>query len=161
MIKLTKKQQAVIDGLVPRCEDCDHYKDYKGRLMCHQLSPFLATKETQRLRPAAGMSMNCGTAGRWFTPAAKKKTTSRFIITADAAIGAAQAMYYCMEVAKGGRISGPTGREQHCYASEFSSGVTVYVRRNKSGSEQFTVRAPTEVPMSKRRLTPPRVRPSK
>lgn len=67
MKKLTKKQREIIDNLNPRCEDCAHYRAHRGAMMCHRLTPFLAYKETQRLHPA-GSTMNCGTAGREFTP---------------------------------------------------------------------------------------------
>ena len=67
MKKLTKKQQEILDNLDPRCEDCQHYRRWRGSMMCHRLSPFLASKETQRLRQA-GSTMNCGTEGREFMP---------------------------------------------------------------------------------------------
>lgn len=68
MKKLTKKQGEIIANLQPRCEDCQHYRESKGTMMCHYLAPFLATKETQRLRPRTGVSLNCGTEGRNFAP---------------------------------------------------------------------------------------------
>ena len=68
MKKLTKKQREIIASLNPRCEDCRHYRDTTGKMMCHYLSPFLATKETQRLASTSGVKMNCGTEGRNFAP---------------------------------------------------------------------------------------------
>jgi len=65
--KLTKKEQAIIDNLDPKCEDCEHYRDHRGRMMCHAMAPFLAYKETARLRPH-GSTMNCGTEGQHFKP---------------------------------------------------------------------------------------------
>ena len=67
MKKLTKKQQEIIDNLKPRCEDCLFYRRWRGAMMCYRISPFLASKETQRLRPA-GSTMNCGIEGRHFMP---------------------------------------------------------------------------------------------
>jgi hypothetical protein len=68
MKKLTKKQSAIIENLNPRCEDCHHYRAHKAKMMCHYMTPFLATKETQRLASTAGNRMNCGTEGRNFAP---------------------------------------------------------------------------------------------
>ena len=70
MKKLTKKQREIIASLNPRCEDCQHYRAHKGKMLCHYLAPFLATKETQRLRPRYGVSLNCGTEGLHFAPIA-------------------------------------------------------------------------------------------
>ena len=67
MKKLTKRNREITENLNPRCEDCAHYKESRGRMMCHFMEPFLASKETQRLRPRSGVSMNCGTAGHNFT----------------------------------------------------------------------------------------------
>ena len=67
MKKLTKKQREIIDNLNPRCEDCEHYREHKGRMMCHAIAPFLAYKETARLHPH-GTTMNCGTEGKHFKP---------------------------------------------------------------------------------------------
>lgn len=67
MKKLTKKEREIINNLDPKCEDCKHYRNHNGRLMCHRMTPFLACKETQRLCPA-GSTMNCGTEGRHFSP---------------------------------------------------------------------------------------------
>ena len=67
MKKITKKQQEIIDNLNPPCEDCLYYRRWRGEMMCYRLSPFLASKETQRIRQA-GSTMNCGTEGRHFTP---------------------------------------------------------------------------------------------
>jgi hypothetical protein len=65
MKKLTKKQREIIDNLNPRCEDCKHYRDRNGKMMCYALEPFLAYKETQRL---ARGGMNCGPEGANFEP---------------------------------------------------------------------------------------------
>lgn len=70
MKTLTKKQSEIIDNLSPRCEDCKHYRSDTGRMMCQRMSPFLAYKHTQRLRPR-GTTMNCGIEGFNFEPNAK------------------------------------------------------------------------------------------
>jgi hypothetical protein len=49
-------------------------------------------------------------------------------------------------VAHAGKISGTGKTQQHCYATRFIDGTMVYVRLNKSGSEQFTVQASTPNP---------------
>lgn len=67
MKKLTKKQQKIIDELNPKCEDCIHYRDNNGRLMCHYMLPFLVYKETARIRPH-GETMNCGIEVQHFSP---------------------------------------------------------------------------------------------
>lgn len=67
MKKLTKKQQEIIGTLSPRCEECRYYKKWRGEMMCHWMSPFISSKENQRLRPA-GSTMNCGIEGRHFMP---------------------------------------------------------------------------------------------
>ena len=66
MKRLTNKQHEIIANLSPKCEDCKHYRENKGVMMCHFMSPFLAYTEYQRVHPAAG-TMNCGTEGRNFT----------------------------------------------------------------------------------------------
>jgi hypothetical protein len=68
MKKLTKKQQAIIAGLSPKCEDCRHYKPHGDKMMCFRMEPFLATKETQRVRESVKPSLNCGTQGLNFSP---------------------------------------------------------------------------------------------
>jgi len=67
MQKLTKKQRAIIGNLDPKCEDCQHFRQHRGVIMCHRMTPFLAYKETQRLKPQYG-TMNCGIEGTGFLP---------------------------------------------------------------------------------------------
>jgi hypothetical protein len=68
MKKLTKKQQAIIAGLFPKCEDCRHYKPHGDKMMCFRMDPFIAAKETQRVRESVKTSLNCGTQGLHFSP---------------------------------------------------------------------------------------------
>lgn len=73
---------------------------------------------------------------------AKKETRSvtmkpsKFIVRVEGKIPPQQAFYYCMKVAQNGGIS-DTGS-----GTWFSDGTTVYVKRNRSGSETFIVQAP-------------------
>jgi archaeosine-15-forming tRNA-guanine transglycosylase len=68
---------------------------------------------------------------------------SRFLVTVIGDIHPARAFDLCSAVAQQGKISGTGKTQQHCFATRFIDGTMVYVRLNKSGSEQFTVRAPT------------------
>jgi len=71
---------------------------------------------------------------------------SRFLVTVIGDIPPAKAFDYCRAVAHAGKISGTGKTQQHCYATRFIDGTMVYVRLNKSGSEQFTVQASTPNP---------------
>jgi hypothetical protein len=68
---------------------------------------------------------------------------SRFLVTVIGEIRPAKVFDYCRAVAHAGKISGTGKTQQHCYATRFIDGTMVYVRLNKSGSEQFTVQAST------------------
>jgi hypothetical protein len=74
--KLTKKEQAIIANLNPKCEDCRHYKNEESDvMMCFHAAPFIAYKETQRLKENCfPRNMNCGIKGRWFQPKNMKGT---------------------------------------------------------------------------------------
>lgn len=67
---------------------------------------------------------------------------SRFLVTVIGDIQPAKAFDYCRAVAHAGKLSGTGKTQQHCYATRFIDGTMVYVRLNKSGSEQFIVQAP-------------------
>jgi hypothetical protein len=71
---------------------------------------------------------------------------SRFLVTVIGDIHPARVFDLCSAVAQQGKISGTGKTQQHCFATRFIDGTMVYVRLNKSGSEQFTVRAPTPNP---------------
>jgi hypothetical protein len=66
-MELTHKERVTLQNLDPKCEDCDYYREYNGRLMCHAMAPFYAAKETARRRPR-GKTKNCGKEGYYFKP---------------------------------------------------------------------------------------------
>lgn len=68
MKQLTKRERDILANIDPRCEDCEHYREHRGSMMCHYASPFLAYTHTQR-RTKPKRSMNCGAEGNNFVMA--------------------------------------------------------------------------------------------
>jgi len=65
----------------------------------------------------------------------------KMIIRNDSDLPDGRALHMVMRVVDGGSISGKhTARgEQHCYYTTFCNGFSVSCRKNKSGSETFTI----------------------